>query len=263
MTRFYNDIRHYFKYSMYAARAELKAEVSGSYLNWIWWILEPLCMMLVYSFVFGVIFSASSEFFPAFIFVGLTLWNFFSTNLKNSVKLMKNRKELVSKVYLPKFILVETKMFVNGFKMMMSFGIIVLMMVFFQVPITWNLLLAIPVLFSLWILTFGLMTILIHFGVYVEDLSTVVDIGLRLMFFVTGVMFSIEERIGASHPWLSSLLGTWNPIAFLITSMRDCLLYGRTPNLLLWLMWTVIGIVISAIGVSLIYKFENSYVKVM
>ena len=54
-----------------------------------------------------------------------------------------------------------------------------------------------------------------------------------------------------------------NPIAFLLTSMRDCLLYRRTPHRKLLLIWFLVGIVISILGVRTVYKNENSYVKMI
>ena len=42
------NMKKYFRYVVYSAKAELKSEVANSYLSWIWWILEPICMMIVY-----------------------------------------------------------------------------------------------------------------------------------------------------------------------------------------------------------------------
>ena len=175
MKRFINDMEKYYRYAVYSAKAELKAEVAGSYLNWIWWILEPFCMMLIYAFIFGFVFDAREKYFTAFIYVGLTLWTFFNQNMKNSVRMVKKNKSIISKVYLPKFILIESKMMVNGFKMLVSFGIVIILMIFYQIPLSWNVFYAIPILICMWIVNFGLMTILVHFGVYVEDLANVVN----------------------------------------------------------------------------------------
>lgn len=261
--RFLTDIKKYYRYAVYSAKAELKAEVAGSYLNWIWWILEPVCMMLVYSFMFGVVFDAREQYFTAFIYIGLAAWNFFNQNLKNSVKIIKKNKSVVSKVYLPKFILIESKMFVNGFKMMISFAIVVCLMVYYRVPLSYNLIYVIPLLLSLMLVTFGGMCIVCHFGVFVEDLSNVIAIALKLMFYMTGIMFSIDRRIAPEHPVLASVLGKCNPMAYIITSLRKCLIYSETPDLWILLLWLAIGFVLSCVGVRMIYKNENSYVKVI
>ena len=50
-------MKKYWKYAIYSSKAQLKAEVANSYLNWLWWILDPLCFMLIYVFMFGYVFT--------------------------------------------------------------------------------------------------------------------------------------------------------------------------------------------------------------
>ena len=93
-----------------------------------------------------------------------------------------------------------------------------------------------------------------------EDLSNVLNIVLRFLFYLTGVFWNIMDRLPAPY---NSYVGRGNPIAFLLTASRDCLIYGRTPHRKLLLLWFVIGLIISILGVRKIYKNENSYVKVI
>ena len=58
---FLTNIKKYNKYAIRSAKAELKSEVSGSYLNWLWWVIEPLCFMIIYTFVFDVIFKIHNQ----------------------------------------------------------------------------------------------------------------------------------------------------------------------------------------------------------
>ena len=132
MKRFWKDLKEHYRYALYSAKSELKSEVANSYLNWIWWVLEPFCFMLIYTFIFGYIFNTREPFFSAFVFIGLTAWDFFNRCLTQSVKLMRNNKSIVTKVYIPKFILLISRMFFNGYKMLISFGIIVAMVIFFR-----------------------------------------------------------------------------------------------------------------------------------
>ena len=263
MKRFLKDFKKYWGYAIYAARSELKAEVASSYLNWIWWILEPLCFMLIYTFIFGFIFNASELYFPIFVYIGLTLWEFFNKCVISSVKLVKNNKSIVSKVYMPKFVLAEAKLMVYGFKTLISFGIVVLLMIVFRVPITFNILYALPLVAALILFTFGCMCILLHFGVYILDLSNIINIVLKLVFYMTGIFYSIESRIGSISPELATLLGKCNPLAFIVSSLRSCVIYSEGVNLLVLVIWLVLSTLICAIGIRTIYKNENSYVKVI
>ena len=90
--------------------------------------------------------------------------------------------------------------------------------------------------------------------------ANVLNIALRFLFYLTGIFWNIMDRLPAPY---NSYIGRCNPIAFLLTSARDCVIYGSTPHRKLLLLWFVIGLIISALGVRKIYKNENSYVKVI
>lgn len=259
LTRFIKDIKKYLPFSIISAQSQLKSEVANSYLNWIWWILDPVCFMLIYTFMFGYVFNAKEAYFPIFIFIGLSMWDFFNRTMTNSVKLIKNNKSIVSKVYIPKYFLLLTKLWVNGFKMMVSFGVVVVMMVVYRVSISPNILYFIPIIITLAIFTFGCAVHLMHFGVYVEDLANVVTIVLRFVFYLTGIFYNIEKRI----PEWGAALNRYNPLAYLITAMRGCMIYESTPDITLLLLWLAVSIIISAFGIRRIYREENSYVKVI
>lgn len=259
--QFFADIRKYKDYMICAAKSELKSEVADSYLNWIWWVLEPFCLMLVYTFVFGFIFDKSEAYYPLFIFIGLTFWNFFSVNVKKSAAIVRRYKAVVSRVYLPKVILLIVHMMTTGFKMCVSLAIVIVMMIFFRVPISYHIIYVIPGIAVMLLLTFGLMCFEMHGGVYVEDLTKVNDIVLRLIFYMTGIIFNIDQRIGKTYPALATILGKWNPMAYLLSSIRNALIYNQTPKWTWMLFWFVISLLLCMAGVRLVYRNENNYVK--
>lgn len=255
--RFLSDIRRYFGFSVVSAKSQLKSEVAGSYLNWIWWILDPLCLMLIYTFIFGYVFNAREESFSVYIFIGLTIWSFFSKTLKSAVRIVKHNKGIVSKVYFPKYILILSRIWENGFKMMVSFAIVAVMMLVMRIPLSWNVLLILPVLLILCLFTFGCSCFLLHYGVYVEDLSNIVNILLRFLMYLTGIFYNLEKRI----PEFGAALNRYNPVAFLLSSARECLIYSETPDMGMLLVWFAVSVLLSAAGIRKIYKEENSYVK--
>lgn len=244
----------------YSAKSRLKAEVANSYLNWIWWILEPFCFMLIYTIVFGYIFESGEQYFPVYIFIGNTMWGFFSKTIASSVTMIRNNETIIAKVYIPKYILLIVEMMVNAFKMLVSFGLTVIMMIIFQIQINFNILFVFPILLVFFLVTFGLSSLLMHSGVYIDDLAHVTAIVLNIMMYFTGIFFSIENRV--PEPFCS-ILGIGNPIAFLLTSMRQVVMYKTTPNLLILAVWFVIALILSSLGVRTIYKNENNYVKIM
>ena len=114
--RFYRDLRKYWEYITFAAKAELKDEVAGSFLGWIWWILDPLFFMLVYTFVVQYVFHSGGKDFPIFVFIGLTAWNLFNNTIISSVKIISSYRAIISKVYLPKYVLILVRLYKNIIK---------------------------------------------------------------------------------------------------------------------------------------------------
>lgn len=258
--QFVKNIKKYLEYATYSAKAELKSEVANSYLNWIWWILEPICMMLIYIFVVEIVFKSKEPNFPVFVFIGITAWNYFNKMLTTSVRLVKNKKSIISKIYLPKYILILEKSFVFGFKACISFALILVLMIIFKVDFTLYLLNFIIIFALLYILTFGLCCIIMHFGTYIEDLTNVCNIGLKFVFYFSGIFYNISTKVPVPF---NNLLMKLNPIAFIINEFRKAFMYAQFPDVFMIACWFIIGIIISAIGIKLIHKYEKSYVKVI
>lgn len=255
-----NDIKKYREYMLYSAKSRLKAEVANSYLNWIWWVLEPFFFMLIYTIIFGYIFESGEQYFPVYIFIGNTMWAFFSKTISASVTMIRANETIIAKVYIPKFILLIVEMLVNAFKMLVAFGLTAIMMIIFRVPISLHLLWVFPIMAVFLLVTFGFGTLLMHGGVYIDDLAHVITIFLNMMMYFTGIFFSIENRV--PEPFCTAL-GVGNPVAFLLTSTRKAVMYSSAPDFPLLVMWFGIALTLSAIGVHVIYKNENNYVKIM
>lgn len=261
MKRFFKDLKKYKNYILYTGWAELKVEVINSYLGWLWLILEPLAFMFIYMFIAEVVFKTKVEFFPIFVFIGLTIWNFFNKMVVTSVKLIAANKDTVTKVYLPKYVLLFIKLYVNVFKMAISLLLVVLFMIIYKVPITWNVLWAIPIVISSIVFTFGFCTIMMHLGVFAEDLVNIVNICLRMLFYMTGIFYDINAKI--HNAFYRTLLLKLNPLANFIFNLRNVLIYSKGINGIWVFVWLVIGLLLTAFGIRLIYKYENTYVKVM
>lgn len=261
MKRFVNDIKKYYNYMVRAAKSALKTEVANSYLNWIWWILDPLLNMFVYYLLFGIVFDGKEPHFTTFIFIGLTMWNFFNKNVVQSVNMVKRNKPIVSKVYVPKFVLLLSNMMVNEFKMLISWVIVALMMLLSGIHVSLYILWFIPIMISFNFVTFAVCIYCEHFGVFVEDLANVINIAFKLLFYMTGVFYSIDNRIHVK--WMHDILIYCNPVALMLQDMRNVLLYQQAPSYVPLLIWTTIGVVFSILGVRKVYRYENSYVKVI
>ncbi len=260
MKKFVSNVKRYKSYMLYSARATLKSEVAGSRLNWLWWILNPFLFMLVYTFVSLVVFGKGEPFFPVFVFIGLNLWDFFSRTLNASVRMVPKNKGTISKVYLPKYVMILTTMLVNGFKMCVAFTIVVIMIPIYRVPISFHVFELVLVFVVLCLFTFGCSCILLNAGVFIRDLSNIITVLLRLLFYMSGIFYNISNRVPEPY---NEYMMYFNPMACLIQSARNCMLYKQPVYAGALAIWALVSILLCIIGVRTIVKNENTYVKVI
>lgn len=257
--RYAQDMKRHAPYSLASAGATLRTEVSDSYLGWLWWVLDPLLFMLVYTFISLIVFQKSMPYFPVFVFIGLTIWQLFNRTITASVSLIRKNRTIITKVYLPKHMLVLENMFVSAFKFGISMLLVFVLMVCFKVPFPVRIWQLVPEFIVLVCFTYGLALFLMHIGVYVKDMSNVITVLLRLVFYMCGVFYDIASRVPA--PWNTWLVRA-NPVSLVMSGARNSLLYGKDPDWLFLGIWFVISLGLIVCGLKLVYRWENNYAKV-
>lgn len=260
MKRFFRDIKKYMQYMAYAAKADLNAEVANSYLNRLWWLLEPFFNMLVYVVVFGGMMGRSIKNYATFVYSALLMWSYFSKTINYSVKLVRSNRDILTKVYVPKFVILISNMMLNLMKLAFSWIILVPMLIIFQIQIGINIFWMLPAYIIMILVSFGVGMILLHFGVYIDDLSYAVGILLSMMMFLSGIFYDTMSTL--TFP-LNTIMISMNPMAMVVDTMRNALLYNTAANIPLLGIWFVFSLLLCYLGIHIVYKNENAYVKVV
>ena len=98
-----------------------------------------------------------------------------------------------------------------------------------------------------------------HYGVLFNDLANLTKIGLRMIFYLSGIFYAISTRVPSPY---NRILLNLNPVAFIIDSFRKIFLNAHLVNYRMLGLWLLVGIILSIIGIKTIQKYENSYAKV-
>ncbi len=260
MKYLFHNIAKYREYILFSAKAQLKSELANLSLGWLWWILEPTFFMLVYWFVYTVIFHRQTEYIAAVINIGVMYWSFFSKCATSSVNLIRRNSSILSKVSIPKFIFVCTIMAVNGFKMVCAILPLIGFMTFYGIRVSWGILYVIPATISFFVMVFVLCCWFMHIGVYIKDIERVVPLVLRVLFFLSGVFYPIDVRLGAE---LADIMLKINPFATIITDARGAILYGLPSHWIHLGVHFAIFVVMGIIIIALIKKYESQYIKLV
>ena len=260
VVRFARDWKKYSEYVSYTSRSELRAETANTYLNWVWWILEPVLLMLIYTFIFGYVFKSSEQYFPLFVMVGISMWRFFSMSVQGSSTLIVSHRMIVSRIYIPKHMLILVLMSRCGIKSLFSLMIVVVMMFVYRVHPSVEMLMIFPAVILLILITYGVCCFITHIGVFIEDTSYVVGVVLTMLMYMTGIFWSVEARMPGM---LGMIMLRSNPVTFSITLARNGMLYGVNSFHWTFLVWLAVAIILALLGTRLIYKNENTYAKVI
>ena len=136
----------------------------------------------------------------------------------------------------------------------------------YRIRPTVNLIGCIPVVLLVLLLTFACGVLVAHFGVYINDLYNVVQVILRFMFYLSGVFYDVSDRLSQTT-FLGFNVGrmmiTVNPVAYVIDELRKIIIYGQPLRIEMYIYWLVISLILLFAGLKLMYRFENSYIKVV
>lgn len=212
---------------------ELKSRYKDSSLGFLWSLLRPLSILIVYYVAIGKFLGAERQIpeFAIYIFTGLTAWMLFQEIVSSTTGSIVDNAGLVKKVYLPREVFplssVGSALFNFGTQMaILVAAILVLGRVptgtrLFYVPLSVAVLLSFATAFGL---------LLAAVNVYLRDVKYLVEISLTILFWASPVVYSwalVRDAIGGS--WLENLyLG--NPVTLAVLGMQRALWVAGTDQ---------------------------------
>ena len=219
----------------YRAAAELKREASRAYLGILWWIIEPVLYMGVFYIVFGMGLRKGGPDFVVYLLCGLTVWKWLDGTVRTSSSIIASSVSLMGQVYLPKIVLPAVIIVANTYKFAIVFSIFLLFLMMWGLPVTehWQ---ALPVLLAMqFVLICAVAGIGSALVPVIPDLKYIIDYGMTLLFFMSGIFFDINDLTPEVQEWLR-----FNPMVIFIEGYRSVLLYNEWPD------WVALGNVFMA-----------------
>lgn len=258
VNRFTGDLKKYKEYIIYSTKSDLKRQVAGTLFGYLWWLLDPILHMIVYTILVGYIYRNNQPAFPLFIFCALLPWKWLTSSLGSSTTCINRKAGIIRQIYLPKFVLSLVEVATNFVKFLFGIIILIVMMGIYRIVPTWHLVEILPVLFVNFFLIYGISLNFSHIGTLYSDFKNLVSHLLRLWFYLSPGLYSLS-RIPEKYRWLWRL----NPITAFFESYRNIILYGKSPMYKDLLIWLVISLMIFTFGIYKVYKFDKNYAKVV
>jgi len=242
-----NTLRHYRQLTVELAISQFKLRYTQSVLGYLWSLLKPAMLFGITYFIFVDLFKINdgTEYYGMQVLLGIVLWTFFAECTGSSMQAIAGSAGLIRKAYFPRSILVIaaslSSLFTFLINMLIVFAIAVGLR---QIDIGLRMLIVIPLLLELYVLALGISLFLASLHVQFHDVGHLWDVMMQLLFYGSGVMFSLTYvlqrlhlalQVGQTVPnhspifvWIAAVM-TANPITQIIEDLRHALLAPQAP----------------------------------
>jgi ABC-2 type transport system permease protein len=206
---------------------DLKVRYASSTLGYLWSVLEPLLMSLIYWFVFTQVFdrSVGEDPYIVFLLAGLLPWTWFTSGLIEGAKVLRSEAKLVRSTNVPREIWVLRVVLSKAVEFFLSLPVLFLFALCTSAPVNWRIVLMLPAAVLLAVLLVGLGLLLAPLVVLFNDLERIIRLAVRLGFYLSPVVFTIDD---VPDPFAAAF--TANPLAGIFELMRA----GFFPHQLEW-----------------------------
>jgi len=215
---------------------DIKVRYKNSLLGMLWSLLNPLMMMLVFTFVFGVLFARSDvRNYPIFFLIGILPWNFFSSSVMGGTVSISGGASMIKKVFFPRELLPLAKVLANLVHLGLAFVVFLIYFYFSGMQLTLHALWVPALLVTQVLFTLGLVLLFSAIHVFYRDIVMILDVAMLAWFFLTPIVYPLE-RLGTSAQFLGftvnpiMLLRWFNPMASIIDGYRT-VLWGTPGSL--------------------------------
>jgi lipopolysaccharide transport system permease protein len=244
---------------------ELKARYKNSVLGFLWSLLNPLGMMLVFTVVFTVFWPDNQvDNYPVFLLCGLLPWNYFSAGIMGSIHSIVGNAGLVKKIYFPREILPIAAILAQLVNFLLALVVLFAVLLAFHANISsWVWVLPLVILIQTCFML-GMALILSTLNVFYRDVAMVMDVVMLAWFFLTPIFYPIErlprsyELLGINLDvhWLMHVL---NPMSSLISAYRDLLYWGYLTDIYFLSRTIITALLVLVFGYWFFVRFSGRF----
>jgi lipopolysaccharide transport system permease protein len=230
---------------------DVKVRYKQTVLGVAWALIQPLFTVIIFSIFFGRIAQLPSDGipYPLFAYAAVMPWMFFSNAVSNSGASLVDSARLVTKVYFPRMVIPASAVAAGLIDLMIAFGVLILLMIYYGAGLTWNLLMTPGLIAMTALLAVAVGMWMSALNVKYRDVRYALPFAIQLTMFATPIIYP-ASMIPERWRWAFIL----NPLAGIIEGYRSAF-FGRPFN------WPALA-VSAAITFALLYYSAHYFKRV-
>lgn len=259
-----SDIKELYKYRelIFAlAEREIKSRYKQSVIGLAWAIIQPLSLMLIFTFVFGKVVKVeeSNTNYSILVYSALLPWNFFSRSISYATNSLVSNRLLVTKVYFPKEVLPISLIMANIIDFLIGFIFLILLMIYYQVGLSFNLLYLIPLFILQLFFTLGVSLFLSSLNVFYRDISSALPLVIQVWMYGCPIIYStniIPEKYIDYYMIV-------NPLSPIIEGYKNVIVKSLSPNILYLSISAILTVLLNVLVYNNFKKSEKSFADII
>lgn len=239
---------------------DIKVKYKQTVLGVLWALLQPLSMMLLFTFIFSRTLRmdfAIHMSYPVFVLSGIIIWNLFNSSVSHAGESMIQNSAIIKKIYFPRLIIPSASILVSLFDFVIAFCIFIFIALFYQ-SVQWTALFYFPaaILFCL-IAAFGMGSFLSALNVKYRDFRYALPFLLQVLFFASQVIYPMNIIQNTGLKYLLAL----NPVNGAIELFRVPLT-GFAADTTIVLIGIITSLLLCVFGLIYFRKTESYFADI-
>jgi len=236
---------------------DIKVRYKQAVLGIGWAIIQPILTMVIFSIIFGRFGKLPTDQslpYPLFTFAALLPWGLFANALQRSGTSLVGSAHLITKIYFPRLIIPISAVVGGIVDFAISFVILLLMMAYYNVYPTWNMLWIIPLTLLTLVTALSVGLWLSALNVRYRDVQQMIPFLVQAWMYASPVAYS--AKIITERTW--QLIYGLIPLTGIIQGFRWALLGGTPPGELMWISSTVM-VILFVSGLFYFRRMEKTF----
>ena len=255
----FRELKQYQDLFWFMVWRDIKVRYAQTIMGFGWAILQPLIQIILFSVVFGKVAKIPTEGIPYILFssVAIIPWTYMSQSMTKSSASLVGGAGMLGKIYFPRLIFPITPVLANLIDFGLSLIILVVVMAYYLVLPTWNLLFFPLLVLLMMSVSAGVGMLLAAMAIRYRDVQYVMGFMLRFLMYSAPIVYSASS-IPETYRFYYSL----NPIVGVIEGFRACLLGSPMPWIYIWP--GILSTLLILVGGALYFKrMEQIFVDVI
>jgi lipopolysaccharide transport system permease protein len=237
------------------AVVELKNRYQNTSLGFLWSLLSPLCMALVLWFVFRKLFGGEDN-FALNLMVGLMIWRFFASGTTVCLQSIVSKSGLVTKVYIPRHILVFSAALSSLISALLEFLIILPIAYFLLGHLPWTIIFYPLAHLLMFLPVYGIGLLFASCFVYFRDLAQIWEVLLSILIYASPIIYPVSVVPGYLLQYYNL-----NPVTQFIYIFRNITVLGKLPSWESLLIVLVFGAGALIVGNLVFNKLQRRFAE--